>query len=51
MFFYYNKQPAKTRAVCSGQTDYCTCDDIRGTKGIKGATGGRGGNAGTPGTV
>ncbi|KAM7430868.1 hypothetical protein ABFA07_018466 [Porites harrisoni] len=42
-------QPAKSGWACSSQTDYCTCDDIRGLNGIKGTRGGNGGNAGTPG--
>ena len=45
------QQPAKSAWACSGQTDYCTCDDIRGLNGIKGTRGGNGGNAGTPGEI
>ena len=47
----FSQQPAKSGWACSGQTDYCTCDDIRGLNGIKGTRGGKGGNAGTPGEI
>ena len=47
----FSQQPAKSGWACSSQTDYCTCDDIRGLNGIKGTRGGNGGNAGTPGEI
>ena len=47
----FSQQPAKSGRACSSQTDYCTCDDIRGLNGIKGTRGGNGGNAGTPGEI
>ena len=47
----FSQQPAKGGWACSSQTDYCTCDDIRGLNGIMGTRGGNGGNAGTPGEI
>ena len=47
----FSQQPAKSGWACSSQTDYCTCDDIRGLNGIKGTRGGNGGSAGTPGEI